>query len=88
MVHGGTHLSGSGSDSNSACEQGGTAFAFLFMVPEGRASEIVWVGGMTSQRWSWALLYIKVSRTCALALCTSGGALLAGGRYVDLGQWH
>lgn len=31
-LHGGTHLNGSGNDSNSACEHGGIGLALFFMV--------------------------------------------------------
>lgn len=41
-VHGGTHLNGSGSDSNSACEHGGLTFALFFMVRAGGVAPWWW----------------------------------------------
>ena len=47
-----THLSGSGNDSNSACEHGGIVFALCFMVPGGllpRAANSEWNGAKGSR---------------------------------------
>lgn len=50
-MHGSTHLNGSGSDSNSACEHGGRPFALFFMVPAWLAMRPLRVGGVTSRGW-------------------------------------
>lgn len=85
-----THLNGSGSDSNSACEHGGVVFSLFFMVPAGQCGsavvrevvQCVWLegvlSGMVRYRYSSRYSRYYVGTVYLLKTCAVEGRTLAG----------
>ena len=86
-----THLNGSGSDSNSACEHGGVVFSLFFMVPAGQCGsavvrevvQCVWLEGVLSGtvRYRYRHRYSSryyVGTMYLLKTCAVEGRTLAG----------